>query len=71
MPNDEEQIRTLIGQWAAAVHRCDMNGAVAEALRRHRHVRCAHQGVRGIDAYRDTWPVGLKNLGPAYLLGSA
>ena len=30
MPNDEEQIRTLIEQWAAAVHSGDMDGVVAD-----------------------------------------
>jgi uncharacterized protein (TIGR02246 family) len=58
MPDDEEQIRTLIERWAAAVHRGDLNGVLAD----HSDdivmfdVPPPHDGVRGIDAYRDTWP---------------
>ena len=55
---DEEQIRTLIERWAAAVHQGDMAGVLAD------HdpgilmfdVPPPEQGVRGIDAYRQTWP---------------
>jgi uncharacterized protein (TIGR02246 family) len=58
MPDDEEKIRTLIEQWAAAVHRGDMNGVLAD----HSDdivmfdVPPPYEGVRGIDAYRETWP---------------
>jgi len=58
MPSDEQQIRTLIEQWAAAVHRGDMAGVLAD----HAEdivmfdVPPPDNGVRGIDAYRDTWP---------------
>src|SRR5687768_13663025 len=58
MPDDEEQIRTLIERWAAAVHRGDLNGVVAD----HSDdivmfdVPPPYDGVRGIDAYRETWP---------------
>jgi uncharacterized protein (TIGR02246 family) len=58
MPDDEERIRTLIEQWAAAVHRGDMNGVVAD----HADdivmfdVPPPYEGVLGIDAYRETWP---------------
>lgn len=58
MPEDEEQIRTLIQQWAAAVHRGDLDDVLAD----HSHdivmfdVPPPHDGVRGIDAYRATWP---------------
>jgi uncharacterized protein (TIGR02246 family) len=58
MPDDEEQIRTLIEQWAAAVHRGDMKGVLAD----HSDdivmfdVPPPYEGVRGIDAYRETWP---------------
>lgn len=55
---DEEQIRTLIEQWAAAVHRGDMNGVLADhsgdIVMFDVPPPCA--GVRGIDAYRETWP---------------
>jgi uncharacterized protein (TIGR02246 family) len=58
MPDDERQIRTLIEHWAAAVHRGDMSGVLAD----HSEdivmfdVPPPHEGVRGIDAYRETWP---------------
>jgi uncharacterized protein (TIGR02246 family) len=58
MPNNQEQIRTLIEQWAAAVHAGDIDGVLAD----HSDdivmfdVPPPYDGVRGIDAYRDTWP---------------
>ncbi|WP_274561550.1 nuclear transport factor 2 family protein [Streptomyces spiramyceticus] len=58
MPDDEGQIRTLIEQWAEAVHRGDIDGVLAD----HTDdivmydVPPPHEGVRGIDAYRETWP---------------
>jgi uncharacterized protein (TIGR02246 family) len=58
MTTDEERIRTLIERWAAAVHRGDIDGVLAD----HADdivmfdVPPPHEGVRGIDAYRETWP---------------
>jgi uncharacterized protein (TIGR02246 family) len=58
MTENEDQIRTLIEQWADAVHAGDMDGVLAD----HAHdivmfdVPPPYEGVRGIDAYRDTWP---------------
>jgi uncharacterized protein (TIGR02246 family) len=58
MPDDEQQIRTLIERWAQAVHAGDMDGVLAD----HADdivmfdVPPPYDGVRGIDAYRDTWP---------------
>jgi uncharacterized protein (TIGR02246 family) len=58
MATDEEQIRTLIERWAEAVHRGDMAGVLAD----HADdivmfdVPPPYEGVRGIDAYRETWP---------------
>jgi uncharacterized protein (TIGR02246 family) len=58
MADDEGQIRTLIESWADAVHGGDM----ATVLSDHADdivmfdVPPPYQGVRGIDAYRDTWP---------------
>jgi uncharacterized protein (TIGR02246 family) len=58
MSDDTNQIRTLIEQWAAAVHTGDMNGVLAD----HAEdivmfdVPPPHDGVRGLDAYRETWP---------------
>ena len=55
---DEQQIAALIEHWAAAVHEGDMATVLAD------HdpgilmfdVPPPYQGVRGIDAYRETWP---------------
>ena len=58
MPDDEEQIRRLIERWATAVHGGDMSGVLAD----HSDdivmfdVPPPYEGVRGIDAYRETWP---------------
>ena len=58
MPEDETQIRDLIERWAAAVHSGDMDTVLAD----HAgdivmfDVPPPHDGVRGIEAYRDTWP---------------
>jgi uncharacterized protein (TIGR02246 family) len=57
-PGDVEQIRTLIERWARAVHAGDMDGVLAG----HAgdivmfDVPPPHDGVRGIEAYRRTWP---------------
>jgi len=58
MPDDEERIRTLIESWAEAVHDSDITGVLAD----HSEdivmfdVPPPYEGVRGIDAYRETWP---------------
>jgi uncharacterized protein (TIGR02246 family) len=58
MSDDEKQIRILIERWASAVHAGDIAGVVAD----HAadivmfDVPPPNEGVRGIDAYRDTWP---------------
>jgi uncharacterized protein (TIGR02246 family) len=55
---DEQQIRTLIERWAAAVHTGDLDVVLAD----HApgivmfDVPPPQQGVRGIDAYRASWP---------------
>jgi uncharacterized protein (TIGR02246 family) len=55
---DEQQIRDLIQRWAAAVH----DGDLATVLADHApdivmfDVPPPYQGVRGMDAYRDSWP---------------
>ena len=55
---DEQQIGDLIGRWATAVHDGDMPAVLAD----HApdivmfDVPPPEQGVRGIDAYRETWP---------------
>jgi uncharacterized protein (TIGR02246 family) len=56
--SDEQQIRDLIARWVQAVHAGDMDGVLAY----HSDdivmfdVPPPHGGVRGIDAYRETWP---------------
>lgn len=58
MATNEQQIRTLIERWADAVH----NGDLGVVLADHAEdivmfdVPPPHEGVRGIDAYRQTWP---------------
>ena len=55
---DEQQIRDLIERWATAVHDGDLPAVLAD----HAHdivmfdVPPPEQGVRGLDAYRNTWP---------------
>jgi uncharacterized protein (TIGR02246 family) len=58
MTDDTGLIRDLIERWATAVHAGDMEGVLAD----HADdivmfdVPPPHDGVRGIEAYRDTWP---------------
>jgi uncharacterized protein (TIGR02246 family) len=58
MADDEQQIRTLIERWAEAVHAGDMDTVLAD----HAEdivmfdVPPPYEGVRGIDAYRESWP---------------
>lgn len=55
---EEQQIRDLIERWAGAVHDGDLPAVLAD----HAadivmfDVPPPEQGVRGIEAYRDTWP---------------
>jgi uncharacterized protein (TIGR02246 family) len=56
--DDETEIRRLIEGWARAVHEGDLD----TVLDRHSadivmfDVPPPHEGVRGIGAYRETWP---------------
>ena len=56
--SDEPEIRALIERWAEAVHSGDMDGVLAG----HADdivmfdVPPPEDGVRGIQAYRETWP---------------
>jgi uncharacterized protein (TIGR02246 family) len=58
MADDERQIRSLIERWAAAVHTGDLDAVLAD----HASdivmfdVPPPNDGVRGIEAYRETWP---------------
>ncbi|TMR93220.1 YybH family protein [Nonomuraea basaltis] len=58
MATDEEQIRTLIERWAEAVHAGDLDGVLAghaDDIVMY-DVPPPYEGVRGIDAYRKSWP---------------
>src|SRR5919106_6147211 len=58
MTDDATEIRELIERWADAVHAGDLDTVVAD----HADdivmfdVPPPHDGVRGVDAYRATWP---------------
>ncbi len=58
MADDQTEIRTLIERWAAAVHQGDLDTVLAD----HADdivmfdVPPPNDGVRGIEAYRETWP---------------
>ena len=58
MPSNDQQIRTLIERWAEAVHAGDLSAVLAD----HADdivmfdVPPPDVGVRGIEAYRETWP---------------
>jgi uncharacterized protein (TIGR02246 family) len=58
MTSDEKQIRDLVERWAEAVHAGDLDTVLAD----HAEdivmfdVPPPHDGVRGMDAYRATWP---------------
>ncbi len=58
MATNEEQIRTLIERWAEAVHRGDLPAVLADHAEDMLmfDVPPPYQGVRGLDAYRETWP---------------
>jgi uncharacterized protein (TIGR02246 family) len=55
---DESEIRALIENWAKAVHAGDLDGVLAD----HAEdivmfdVPPPNDGLRGIEAYRETWP---------------
>lgn len=55
---DETEIRDLIERWAAAAHRGDLDAVLAD----HApdivmfDVPPPEGGIRGIEAYRDSWP---------------
>ncbi|MBO0679588.1 nuclear transport factor 2 family protein [Mycolicibacterium sp. S2-37] len=55
---DETTIRELITRWVGAVATCDQDGVVTDhddAIVMF-DVPPPYDGVRGIDAYRDSWP---------------
>ncbi len=58
MPADEQEIRTLVERWADAIRTGDLDAVAVD----HADdivmfdVPPPYEGVRGIDAYRATWP---------------
>ncbi|BBY14671.1 YybH family protein [Mycolicibacterium litorale] len=56
--NNETIVRQLITDWIDAVAACDIDGVLAhhDSDIVQFDVPPPHAGVRGIDAYRDTWP---------------
>jgi uncharacterized protein (TIGR02246 family) len=58
METNEQQIRQLIERWADAVHVGELDTVLAD----HADdivmfdVPPPHEGARGLDAYRETWP---------------
>ena len=58
MNDDDTQIRDLVTRWAAAVHGGDLATVLADHARDivMFDVPPPEDGVRGIDAYRETWP---------------
>jgi uncharacterized protein (TIGR02246 family) len=62
MSDNEQQVRDLVERWVTAVH----TGDLATVLENHADdivmfdVPPPHDGVRGIDAYRETWPPFLR-----------
>ena len=58
MPKDETDVRTLIEHWAKAVHAGDMERVLADHAKDivMFDVPPPENGVRGIDAYRASWP---------------
>jgi ketosteroid isomerase-like protein len=66
MTDYETEIHDLIHRWADAVARSDLAGAVADRATDIMmfDVPPPEEGVRGLDAYRDTWPPLFRWLGP-------
>jgi len=58
MTDDETVIRELLQEWAKAVHQGDMPGVLMDHAKDivMFDVPPPNDGVRGIEAYRDTWP---------------
>ncbi|WP_448608919.1 YybH family protein [Geodermatophilus sp. URMC 60] len=57
-PRDDSAIRDLVHRWARAVHAGDLDGVLADRTEDvvMFDVPPPEDGVRGLDAYRETWP---------------
>lgn len=57
MTSDEQQIRALIQAWASAAHTGDLDTVLADHAPEivMFDVPPPYEGVRGIEAYRDSW----------------
>jgi uncharacterized protein (TIGR02246 family) len=55
---NEQEVRTLIENWVTAVHTGDLDTVLADHAQDivMFDVPPPYDGVRGLDAYRDTWP---------------
>ena len=58
MTTDEQDLHEQIERWAAAVHAGDLDGVLRDRAADivMFDVPPPHDGVRGLDAYRATWP---------------
>jgi uncharacterized protein (TIGR02246 family) len=58
MGDNEQEIRDLIHTWATAVHAGDLEGVLTDHTQDIMmfDVPPPNEGVRGLDAYRETWP---------------
>jgi uncharacterized protein (TIGR02246 family) len=58
MSTDEAAIRDVIEQWVLAIQRCDLDGVLSGHIDDLMmfDVPPPYNGVRGMDAYRDSWP---------------
>jgi uncharacterized protein (TIGR02246 family) len=58
MGDNEQEIRDLIHTWATAVHAGDLEGVLTDHTQDivMFDVPPPNEGVRGLDAYRETWP---------------
>jgi uncharacterized protein (TIGR02246 family) len=56
--SNEDEVRDLIERWAIAVHAGNLDGVLADRADDivMFDVPPPEEGVRGIDAYRETWP---------------
>ena len=70
MTENEDDLRARVHRWIAAIQACDLDGVAAD----HADdivlfdVPPPYDGIRGIDAYRDSWPMFFEYLAGGALL---